>query len=185
MFGSKILKVVRIGHPVLRKKCETVLKSKLTEGSLKQTIKNMIRTMQDYEGVGLAANQVALDMKLVVLRCQTSKRYPEAHDFPLEVWMNPKIIHYSKEKESDWEGCLSIPGYRGIVPRSKEVTFEALNPGGEKIRKTVNGFHARVIQHEIDHIHGLVYMKRMPDLKQWVHLETFNKLMHTRVQDRA
>ncbi len=177
--------MIRIGHPLLRKSCRDIVPEECGSKKFGGIIRKMIRTMRAYEGVGLAANQVALDMKLVVMECQSSRRYPDSFDFALEVWINPRILRVSKETVSDWEGCLSIPGYRGIVPRAREVTFEAWTPKGEKVQKTVRGFHARVMQHETDHLIGKVYIDRMPDLKQWVHLETFNKLMHTHVKDRV
>jgi len=104
-------------------------------------------------------------------------------NFPLEVFINPKIVKYSKEKENDWEGCLSIPGYRGLVPRSKEIMFEALTIEGKRVRETVSGFHARVLQHEVDHINGFFYLDRMKDLKNWLHLDEFNRHIGIVVKD--
>lgn len=178
------LQIVKIGFPVLRKKTEKIDTAVLPDKKFKQLIKEMIKTMHKMDGVGLAANQVGLDMQLITLECKANSRYPEAHDFPLEVWINPRILKYSAEKEEDWEGCLSIPGYRGVVPRSKWVTFEALTPEGERVEKTVSGFHARVIQHEVDHINGFFYMDRMKDLKRWFHLDEFNHLLNSHISDK-
>lgn len=135
----------------------------------------MIKTMRLAQGVGLAANQVAVSCRAVVLECRANQRYPHAEDFPLQIFINPRILRYSKEKIFDWEGCLSIPGYRGLVPRSKKVTFEALSPEGKRVVQTVEGFHARVIQHEVDHISGKFYIDRMPDLMSWTHLEEWQR----------
>ena len=179
------LEIVKIGNPVLREKAQALPQEILKDSKFKTLLKDMVSTMHKMNGVGLAANQVGLGIRLIVLECQSNPRYPKAKSFPLEIWMNPKIIQYSKEKEEGWEGCLSIPGYRGIVPRAKWLTFEAVNPEGKKIRKTVKGFHARVIQHEVDHINGLFYIDRMPHFKNWSHLDEFNQHLHTRVHDRG
>ncbi len=144
----------------------------------------MVRAMHRMNGVGLAANQAGLNHRVVVLECRSNPRYPRANDFPLEVWINPKIVKYSKEKEAGWEGCLSIPGYRGLVPRAQWVTFEALTPKGEKVRRTVKGFHARVIQHEVDHVNGFFYIDRMKNLHSWLHLDEFNRMLKFHIKDR-
>lgn len=135
----------------------------------------MVETMHGADGVGLAANQVAVGLDLMTLECRSNRRYPEKDDFPLEVYLNLRIVKYSSKKVKDWEGCLSLPGYRGIVPRAESVTFEAFTPEGKKVRKTVRGFHARVIQHETDHLHGLLYIDRMPDMRTFTHLDIFDK----------
>jgi len=144
----------------------------------------MVETMYKNEGVGLAANQVGKDIRLVVLECKSSKRYPSTDDFPLEVFINRKITNYSKEKVKGWEGCLSIPGYRGVAPRSRSVTFEAFTLEGKKIEKTVHDFHARVIQHEVDHINGFFYMDRMEDLRHWMHLDEFEKYVEANIKEK-
>ena len=173
------LPIVKIGRGVLREKCAEIPSRAWGQpprglsAEFQKLVKDMVETMHKNEGVGLAANQIGKGIRLVVLECKTNKRYPDADDFSLEVFFNPKITHYSKEKVSGWEGCLSIPGYRGMTPRAKSVTFTALTPEGKKIEKTVRDFHARVIQHEIDHIDGFFYMDRMEDLHHWVHLEEF------------
>ena len=178
------LEIVKIGNPLLRRKGDTISASTFKEKAFKKLLKEMVSTMYQMDGVGLAANQVGLRIQLVVLECQANPRYPEANNFPLEIWMNPKIVKYSKQKEEGWEGCLSIPGYRGRVPRATTVTFEALDPEGKKIQKTVHGFHARVIQHEVDHINGFFYMDRMTDFKSWMHLDEFNRVSQARVKDK-
>jgi peptide deformylase len=169
---NMILPIVKIGNAVLRKKCGLVSLDWIQDPRSKDFLQQMIQTMHAAEGVGLAANQVARSVQAIVLECKISNsRYPDRESVPLQIYLNPKIVHYSKEKEEDWEGCLSIPGYRGKVPRSSEVTFEALTPSGELITKTVTGFHARIIQHEVDHINGLFYVDQMKDLSTWGHLD--------------
>lgn len=141
--------------------------------------------MHQAEGVGLAANQVGERLQVIVLECESNARYPEKGGIPLQIYLNPRIVKYSREKEEDWEGCLSIPGYRGLVPRAKEVTFEAWNEKEEKVRRSVHGFLARIIQHEVDHLNGFFYVDRMPDLKKWLHLDEFNRILKAAVKDRS
>jgi peptide deformylase len=170
-----LLPIVKIGNAVLKRKCQEISEQKLKDKSFREFLDNMVETMHHEQGVGLAANQVGQGIQAVVLECKANLRYPEAPNFPLEIFINPRIVDASNEMEEDWEGCLSIPGYRGVVPRAAEVTFEAWTRDGKKIKQTVSGFHARVIQHEVDHINGFFYMDRMPDLTTWMHLDEFNK----------
>ncbi len=167
--------IVKIGHPGLRKVCAEVEIFSLRDPELKSFIESMKHTMYEAQGVGLAANQIAHDTQVIVLECASNKRYPDAGSFPFQAYINPRIVRYSEDKETDWEGCLSIPGYRGLVPRSKEVTFEALTPEGKSVVKTVKGFEARVMQHEVDHINGFFYVDRMEDLKSWTHLDEYGR----------
>ena len=178
------LAIVRIGAPVLRMKCQRIPASELTQEKFRKFLKDMVSTMHHAEGVGLAANQVGRGLQAVVLECKSRTRYPAGENVPLQTYLNPRIIEYSKELEEDWEGCLSIPGYRGLVPRSSRVTFEALNDRGEPVKKTVANFEARIIQHEVDHLNGLFYIDRMKDLHSWFHLDEFNRQFGAEVKDR-
>ncbi|MFA6600392.1 MAG: peptide deformylase [Candidatus Omnitrophota bacterium] len=177
------LELAKIGNPVLRKKLEQVDPGILSDRKFRKLLKDMADTMRAAEGVGLAANQVGKDLAVAVIECKSNVRYPEEDTIPLEFYLNPVIIDYSEEKINGWEGCLSIPGYRGLVARSASVTFEAVDSSGESVRRTVSGFWARVLQHEVDHLNGLFYMDRMADLQNWVHLDEFNKAFETRVHD--
>ncbi len=118
------------------------------------------------------------------MECDSNKRYPKVNSVLLQTYLNARIVKYSKRMENGWEGCLSIPGFRGVVPRSEWVTFEAVTPEGKKIRKTVHGFEARIVQHEIDHLNGLFYVDRMSDLKTWTHLDEFNRRFKSNVKDK-
>lgn len=179
-----VLPITKIGNPVLRKVLEAVSKPALREPKFQAFLKDMVETMHAAEGVGLAANQVDRDLRAIVLECKANRRYPDSEDVPLQIYLNPKIVKYSGEEEEDWEGCLSIPGYRGVVPRAKEVTFEALTQDGKIVRRTVEGFHARIIQHEVDHINGFFYVDRMPDLRSWLHVEEMNKKFGLKIRER-
>ena len=144
----------------------------------------MVKTMHRAQGVGLAANQVGRHYRALVMECRGNRRYPKVISFPLQTYLNARIIKYSRTLEKGWEGCLSIPGFRGMVPRSKQVTFEAMLPDGKTIRRTVRGFEARVIQHEVDHLNGYFYIDRMKDLRSWMHLEEFNRHFKAHIKDK-
>jgi peptide deformylase len=176
-------KIVKIGNPVLRKKTKTVTEKQLVSKKFQSFLKQMVPQMRKAKGVGLAANQVGFQDRALVMECNGNKRYPRVGSFPLQTYVNAQIVKYSKAQEMGWEGCLSIPGFRGVVPRSKWVTFEAQKPDGQKVRKTVHGFEARVIQHEVDHLNGFFYMDRMNGLKTWMHLEEFNKHFGSGIKD--
>jgi len=168
------LVLIKIGNSVLREKTGEIDPEKIKEPGFQKFLDAMVQAMHQSEGVGLAANQVGHGVQAIVLECKANQRYPGRPDVALEIYINPKILKYSVEEEEDWEGCLSIPGYRGKVPRAKEILFEGLNREGERVEKTVTGFHARILQHEVDHINGLFYVDRMKDLKTWMHLDEFN-----------
>ena len=180
----KIPTIVKIGNPVLRRKISNVSLYQLKNKKFQAFLKQMALTMRKAQGVGLAANQIGQNRRVFVMECHGNKRYPKVASFPLQAYVNARIVKYSKSVVKGWEGCLSIPGFRGIVPRSRWVTFEATTPGGLRIRRTVRGFEARVVQHEVDHLNGFFYIDRMRDWKSWMHLEEFNRRFKARVQDR-
>ena len=179
------LAIVKIGNLILREKAEPVPASLVRDPAFQKFLEDMIETMRAMEGVGLAANQVGRSLAVFALECQSNRRYPGQKPIPLALYLNPRIVEHSKDEEEDWEGCLSIPGYRGRVPRAKEVTLEALTPKGEKVRQKVSGFQARIIQHEVDHLNGLFYVDRMPNLKAWIHLEEFPRAEGVAIHDQS
>jgi peptide deformylase len=168
-----ILKVARLGHPVLRQTTESVSPQQLRSSEMQKFIDDMIATMKEYDGVGLAANQVHEPTQIAVLEVADNPRYPEKPNVPLTVLVNPKITPVTEEAESDWEGCLSIPDLRGKVPRYKSIRIQALNREGEEVDFIAHAFHARVIQHEWDHLNGKVYLDRMRDLSSLSFLTEF------------
>jgi peptide deformylase len=159
-----ILKVTRLGHPVLRKVTEQVPPQELQSPAMQKFIDDMVETMKEYEGVGLAADQVFESKQVAVLEVADNPRYPDKPAVPLTVLVNPKITPLSDEMEEDWEGCLSIPDLRGRVPRYKSIRVQALDRDGNPLDFVATDFHARVIQHEFDHLNGKVYLDRMRDL---------------------
>jgi peptide deformylase len=168
-----ILKVARLGHPVLRKVTEQVPQPELQSLAMQKFIDDMIETMNEYEGVGLAADQVHESKQIAVLEVADNPRYPQKPRVPLTVLVNPKITPLSEEMEEDWEGCLSVPDLRGLVPRHKSIHVQAWDRTGNELDFVANDFHARVIQHEFDHLNGKVYLDRMRDFSTLTFLQEF------------
>jgi peptide deformylase len=159
-----ILKVARLGHPVLRKVTAPVSLREIHAPGFQRFIDDMIETMKEYDGVGLAADQVHESKQIAVLEVAANPRYPDKPTVPLTVLLNPKISPLTDEVEEDWEGCLSIPELRGRVPRYKTIRVQAWDRNGKDLEFTAGDFHARVIQHEWDHLNGKVYLDRVSDL---------------------
>ncbi len=168
-----ILKVARLGHPVLRKITTPLSTAEIQSASIQRLIDDMIETMKEYSGVGLAADQVHESKQIAVLEVADNPRYPEKPRVPLTVLINPRITQLSEETEEDWEGCLSIPDLRGRVPRFKSIRVQAYDREGRELDFVAHGFHARVIQHEWDHLNGKVYLDRMRDLSSLAFLAEF------------
>jgi len=169
-----ILKVSRLGHPVLRKKARPLSSSFLAKSSTQTLIDNMIETMYEYHGVGLAAPQVHESLLLTVIESQG-----ERGQIPLTVLVNPVVTVLGENpdanKVEDWEGCLSIPELRGRVPRYQKLKVEALDRKGSKMKFVAEGFFARVVQHEYDHLMGHVYLDRMSNLQTLTHLDEMKR----------
>ena len=135
----------------------------------------MIETMHEYIGVGLAAPQVHISRQIAVLECESHPRYPDMARIPLMVIINPVLTPVSDEMATDWEGCLSIPDFRGVTPRYTAMRLEAYGRTGERIDLVAKDFFARVLQHETDHLNGKVYMDRMGDLTTLCHLQEWSR----------
>ncbi len=168
-----ILKVSRLGHPVLRKPAEAVPKEAITTPAMHAFLRDMVDTMREYDGVGIAAPQVHVSKQIAVIEVHDNPRYKHAPAIPLTYLINPKIITYGQEPMEDWEGCLSVEGFRGKVPRAAWVDVEAFNEAGQPVKFRAEGFFARVVQHECDHLAGKVYLDRMPNLLTLTHLQEF------------
>jgi peptide deformylase len=159
-----ILKVARIGHPVVRALASDLAVDELGSPEIQRLIADMKETMHEYEGVGLAAPQVHRDLRLAVIEVRASDARAE-EAVPFTVLANPVLTRLGTETLAGWEGCLSIPDLRGLVPRSARVRLEALDRDGHPYTVEAGGFFARVIQHECDHLDGRVYLDRMEDLR--------------------
>jgi peptide deformylase len=171
-----ILKIARLGHPVLRRIALPVAEVEIASPAVRQLIDDMIDTMRDGEGVGLAAPQVYAPARIFIVEVKgPNPRYPDQADVPLTVFINPEIVEHSQVQEEDWEGCLSIPDLRGKVPRWKSLKIRALDRAGESRTLDVSGFFARVIQHELDHLDGRIFLDRMSEFSTLTHLREFHK----------
>ena len=170
-----ILKVARLGHPVLRMKASPVDPDKIRTPAVQRFIDDMIDTMHEYDGAGLAANQVHTPAQIAVIEVTSNPRYPEAPSIPLTVVINPVVTPLTKEMEDDWEGCLSVPDMRGRVPRYTEVRLQCLDREGQTIDVVAKEFFARVIQHETDHLDGVLFLDRMKSFESLAFLEEFSR----------
>jgi peptide deformylase len=159
-----ILKVARLGHPVLRRVADPVSVRDISRAETQRLIDDMVETMHEYEGVGLAAPQVHVSRQIAVIQAESHPRYPDMPPIPLTVVINPVLTPIGEDTNPDWEGCLSIPDFRGMTPRYTAVRLEAYGRRGERIELVAKDFFARVLQHETDHLNGKVYVDRMPDL---------------------
>ena len=170
-----VLKISKLGNPVLRQVAKPIDLNDLAESSMQTFIDDMIETMHHEGGVGLAAPQVNRSIQIVVLEYAENERYPDEVSIPLTVLVNPVLSDYSQETKERWESCLSLVDFRGLVPRSTTVTLDAYDRQGKKILKTVSGFEAVVLQHELDHLKGFVFLDRMKDLTQLSYQEEFEE----------
>ena len=170
-----IFKIAKLGNPVLRQVAKPVDLNDLAGSTMQTFIDDMIETMHHEGGVGLAAPQVNRSIQIVVLEYVENERYPDEVSIPLTVLVNPVLSDYSQETKEGWESCLSLVDFRGLVPRSTTVTLNAYNQQGNKIQKTVSDFEAVVLQHELDHLKGFVFLDRMKDLTQLSYQEEFEE----------
>ena len=158
-------KVLRMGDAQLLRRAEEVHSFDTPE--LYALLADMRDTMQALDGVGLAAPQIGVNQRVVIFGIEHNPRYPDAEPVPQTVLLNPVITPLGGDTEEDWEGCLSVPGMRGMVPRFKTIRYQGCDEYGALIDRTVSGFHARVVQHECDHLDGILYPMRMRDLRQF------------------
>ncbi len=130
-------------------------------------VQDLTDTMRAMNGAGLAAPQIGVGLQVVVFEVKNNPRYPEAEPVPFTVLVNPELTPLSDAMEEGWEGCLSLPGLRGLVPRHKVLRLRGFDQYGQPIDRVVEGFHARVVQHETDHLNGILYPMRMPDMRRF------------------
>lgn len=140
---------------------------KLGTVELHDLIGDMLDTMHHLNGAGLAAPQIGVDLQVVIFEVNSNPRYPDVAPIPLTVLINPELEYLSSEQMEDWEGCLSLPGLRGRVPRCTRVRYRGMDASGQVIDRVVEGFHARVVQHETDHLQGVLYPMRMRDFSKF------------------
>ncbi len=163
--------ILKMGNPDFLKVSEPV---DFEKDDLTTLIEDMKETMKANDGAGLAAPQIGVFKRLVIFGFDTNDRYPEADSVPFTVLINPIITPLSDEKENGWEGCLSVPGLRGVVPRFTHIKYEGYDAEGNKIEREVEDFHARVVQHECDHLDGILYPMKIEDYRYFgFHEEIF------------
>ena len=160
-----IREVLRMGDPRLLQRSSPVTDFGTPE--LAALLQDLRDTMAARSGAGLAAPQIAVPLQVVIFGVEHNPRYPDAEAVPYTELVNPVVTPLSDEQDEDWEGCLSVPGLRGVVPRFRHVRYEGFDPQGRPIRREVTGFHARVVQHECDHLLGILYPMRMRDLSRF------------------
>ena len=165
-----ILKIAKLGHPVLVNKTKEI--NNLHDVDIKKIIYDMSETMIDANGIGLAAPQVHLSHRLFIYRNPDAE---EEEKIKISVLINPLIEKISEETEDDWEGCLSIPGMSGLVRRFKRIKYSAIDLNGDKLSGEVEGIHARVLQHEFDHLNGILYTSRLADKRAFGFSEEIEK----------
>jgi len=162
-----VREILKMGDPRLLRIAAPVSAHEIGTPALAALIQDMFDTMAAAGGVGLAAPQVGADTQVVIFGFEESERYPDAEPVPRTILINPVIDFLTEEEDEAWEGCLSVPGLRGVVPRPTAVRYRGLDEQGQTIDRTVSGFHARVVQHECDHLIGRLYPTRMRDLTRF------------------
>lgn len=162
-----IRQILKMGDPRLLRTAQLVPANMLGSPELTQLIEDMMDTMNASNGVGLAAPQMGVDLQLVLFGFEHNERYPDMAAVPFTVLINPVITPLDTQQEEGWEGCLSVPGLRGMVPRWAHIRYEGVDPQGVSIVREVSDFHARVVQHECDHLFGTLYPMRIKDFSHF------------------
>jgi peptide deformylase len=160
-----VREVLRMGHPVLHERARPV--ERFATPELRALVADMIDTMESKNGAGLAAPQIGVGLRVVIFGVQKNPRYPDAEEVPFTVLVNPQITFLTPDVEEGWEGCLSVPGMRGVVPRFTQLRYTGFDAEGRPIDRTAGGFHAVVVQHECDHLDGILYPMRMTDMSRF------------------
>jgi peptide deformylase len=161
--------VLRMGDPRLLQNSEPVARFDTPE--LHELLRDMRDTMAHLNGAGLAAPQIGVGLRVVIFGVHANPRYPDVEEVPDTVLINPKITPLADEEEEGWEGCLSVPGLRGWVPRLRKIRYSGYDEHGKRFVREVSGFHARVVQHEVDHLDGILYPMRVRDFTKFGFIE--------------
>ncbi len=177
MYNNKeiLYQVAQLGHPVLRKKALPV--ENIKDPQTQNLIDNLIATVTDADGVGLAAPQVYQSLKIFILASHPNPRYPNAPEMEPAAIINPGVISASESKTKDWEACLSVPGIRGLIPRHNSILAEYTTRDGAKIKKEFNDFVARIFQHEFDHLEGLVFLDRLESNRDIISEKEYQRII--------
>jgi len=162
-----IRNILKMGEPLLFQESSLVSPSLIASNEIQSIIQDLLDTMTAANGAGLAAPQIGVPLQIVVFGFEKNNRYPNEAPVPQTILINPIITPLSDEKVSGWEGCLSVPGLRGVVPRFLHIRYQGFDQHGNSIDRQVSGFHARVVQHECDHLIGKLYPMRIEDFTQF------------------
>lgn len=154
-----------MGDPLLRRVADPV--ATLNTPELHELIADLDETMRALSGAGIAAPQIGVNQRVVIFELQENPRYPHVSPVPYTVLVNPVLTVLDDEQDEGWEGCLSVPGLRGLVPRYRNLRYQGFDASGNPIDRTVSGFHARVVQHEVDHLDGVLFPQRVKDMTQF------------------
>jgi len=160
-----VREVLKMGHPLLRQVAAPVTRFDTAE--LHALVADMDDTMRALNGAGLAAPQIGVSLRVVIFEVASNPRYPHVQPVPYTILVNPLLTPIGEDMDEGWEGCLSVPGLRGLVPRYRRLRYQGFDARGRAIDRTVEGFHARVVQHEVDHLDGILYPQRLRDLSQF------------------
>lgn len=160
-----VREILKMGDPRLLRVAQPV--REFGSPALRELVADMLDTMRAAKGAGLAAPQIGVDLRLVIFGFERNERYPEAPPVPMTVLINPEITPLSAQEEEGWEGCLSVPGLRGVVPRHASIRYRGFDLEGQPIDRLAEGFHARVVQHECDHLDGRLYPMRVRDFSRF------------------
>jgi len=161
--------ILRLGNPLLHERSIEVDHPDSAE--IHNLVEDMFDTMRNYEGAGLAAPQIGIMKRVIIFGFESNPRYPDAEPVPETVLINPVIEQLGSEVEKDWEGCLSIPGMRGMVTRPTHIRYSGYTQHGDFLERDVTGFHARVVLHECDHLDGILYVQRIKDMREYGFIE--------------
>jgi peptide deformylase len=178
-----ILKIARMGHPVLNRPADAVADPTALE--IARLVDDMIDTLEDAQGAGLAAPQVHMPLRVVIFHAPRERDAGPAESAPLTVLINPAVEPLGEARNEDWEACLSVPGLTGLVPRWDAVRYRGVTLDGETVEREATGFHARVVQHECDHLDGIVYPMRMTNLANLMFREELRHYIHDDIEDDA
>ncbi|HTB68193.1 MAG TPA: peptide deformylase [Steroidobacteraceae bacterium] len=157
--------VLKMGHPLLRQVAQPV--AVFDPAQMSELLIDMEDTMRALHGAGIAAPQIGVSLRVVIFEMQENPRYPQVAPIPFTVLINPSLEPLGDEMEEGWEGCLSVPGLRGVVPRYRRLHYSGLDAHGQFFERTVEGFHARVVQHEVDHLDGILFPQRVEDMTRF------------------
>jgi len=171
-----VQEVIKMGHPVLLEPANEV--ANFNSPELKQLVIDMKDTMRALDGVGLAAPQIAVALRVMIFGVEESERYPDMEPVPETILINPEYSVLNPDKEADWEGCLSVPNMRGLVPRYKGIKYWGYDIEGKLIEREAHDFHARVFQHEFDHLNGILYPQRIENMKSFGFEDSLNYEHH-------